>query len=195
MIIDIKQLSQLNIEQAKTPNKLYMKKYPLICLFTCLFFNHALAKGRQINLYAAGGNQGLGIMIAYKNYQIKTQYYYKYQEYGSNIYVYYHKPAVSIQKIFETHCLCNNLMYTPYIGLTYRMNINKQKYFFPGTYNWWNYGFSLPLGIQINPFKNNSVSFAIDYAVEFEHDNYLLKRYLWNINLSIINLTLFMKIK
>lgn len=164
-------------------------------MFILLISSHLFAKDKG-ELFIAGGNQGLGLLYKYKTIQVKGQYYFKYQEYDFLKFYYHHRPSISCFKIINSKSdRTIQHSFVKYFGMTYRMNFNKQKYFLPGTYNFGNFGISFPFGIQFEPLNSNKLKIAIDYSIEFEHDNFNVKRYLWTTNMNNLNIYLLYKIR
>ncbi len=72
-----------------------------------------------------------------------------------------------------------------YCGLGYSNRTYEQKYFFPGTFNSKNYYLSIPIGIEITPFKiNKRFSVILESGIQFEHTNSWKLSYDWQLNLN-----------
>ena len=157
-----------------------IKNYFLLILFglivSCTILN---AKDFKSIPFFSFGSQGIGIGINYKGYNLYTRYHYKYED-NANYYAYYHYPSIQL-----TRNLYKEESGNLYVGLGFSNIFFKQKYFFPGTYNTRNYFISIPIGIEIIPFKKrNKLSVILESGIQFEHTNSWQLHYDWQLNLN-----------
>lgn len=132
----------------------------------------------KLNAFGSLGTSGIGVGLKYKNTTLYTKYFYEYFEFDGG-FVYEHNPTIGL-----VQNLINEDQVKLYTGLEYRTKLYEQKYSFPGTFNSTNFFVSVPLGVEIAPFKKyKNLSIVLETGLEFEHYLYRYKGYSWNLNL------------
>ncbi|RQO31079.1 hypothetical protein DBR32_10260 [Taibaiella sp. KBW10] len=135
----------------------------------------------KLKTFGSIGSEGIGLGLKYKNATLYTRYYYEYWEVPftpDQVHGYKHTPTVGV-----VYNILNEKSINLYTGLEYKLKFWRQKYFFPGTINSTNFFVSVPLGVEVTPFKKlQNLSFLLETGLEFEHDLWSYKAYSWNLN-------------
>lgn len=160
-----------------------MKTKIIIFIISILIFSANKMICQKIDYNLLASNKGLGFQVETKKYLFRSLYYFSYQEFSPTIYAYYHRPSFLIAK---KRAYNNNYLY---YGIGLRYNFYKQKYFFKG-YNFGNYAIQIPLGFTVTKLFHDRLSCSVETGIEFEHDDFDIKRYLWTANFNILTVTL-----
>lgn len=155
--------------------------HKLTLLLLIGFFAHtSITAQNKVKTFASLGTTGIGLGLKYKNTTLYTKYFYEYWESASEGRFYYlHSPTIGV-----TYNIINEKYANLYIGLDYRLKFFTQKYFFPGTVRTDNFFISVPLGVEIKPFKTmQNISILVETGLELEHYWWDNKGYSWNLNL------------
>lgn len=155
----------------------------LLILFSTIILPQHLNAQNKINAFASIGTKGIGLGVKYKNATVYTRYYYSY--YGDSwrgIKKFVHTPSFGV--VFNVFREQQISLFT---GFDYRAELWEPKYMFPGVngINYDNhYYFSVPLGIEVKPFKSlQNLSIVAETGLELEHSHFEMKGRMWNVNL------------
>ena len=163
---------------------IYLKKTILLYVGVIIFNLNSYAQQNKLKSFISIGSNGIGLGLNYNKYNLYSRYSYTYEQPAINIYYYYHFPSITLTKNIYHEEIGN-----VYLGIGYSNVVYYQKYYIKGI-NTTNYFLSIPVGIQLTPFKNNDkFSIALESGIQFEHTlplslHPLIKGYDWQLNLA-----------
>jgi len=158
--------------------KLYYKN--LLLLLLPVFLHYSATAQNNVKAFASIGSSGIGLGLKYKNVTLYTRYNYEYKEDASVGMIHYtHSPSIGV-----TYNILKEQQAKLYVGLDYRMMYYTEKYLSRGSVSQHNFFVSVPLGVELKPFKSiQNLSVVLETGLELEHYWWDNKGYSWNLNL------------